>query len=109
MLQRVLIITVFLIACSCSESETEGTANRETAQLAIRQAETMQMAAGQPGLEWTSIEPLLDAARKAAVQGDFKKAITLAKEAERHAEAAVKQAGYERQHWQERVPHRENK
>jgi len=111
-IQLLLTSSLLLSACSNSGSDS-GTLqtvvsepDKQTVQAAIELAEAFRSQANNLGSEWTTIEPLLADARKVSALGDFTKAITLANEAKTHAELAIKQAEYERRHWQKRVPHR---
>lgn len=103
----VLISVLFFPGCTDSGSVTASKTTRESARMAIDKGERTRLKAAQLGYEWTSIEPLLNSARKAMIKGNFEQAVNLASEAEKHAGLAISQADHERQHWQENVPKNE--
>ena len=100
----VLISVLFFSGCTDSGSDTASKTTRESARMAIDKGERTRLKAAQLGYEWTSIEPLLNSARKAMIKGNFEQSVMLAREAERHAKLAIYQDEHERQHWQENVP-----
>jgi hypothetical protein len=94
---RALLFFAFLIASSAPALA----ASEDDFKTAYAAAETAEKEAGQLRNQWTTTEAALAAAKKAAANGDFDKAIASSREAEALAKASIFQATSEKERWKD--------
>lgn len=73
-------------------------------QAALMLAKQRQKEASQLGFEWSTIQPLIQDAEQSLQQGDLQTALSLAEEAQKHAELAIAQAIRSEQNWSLELP-----
>jgi hypothetical protein len=66
-------------------------------------AEQLRTQAADAGYEWIETGAILQQARESYDTGDIEEALALVRKARFQAEAAIEQAGYEAETWQQRV------
>jgi hypothetical protein len=76
-------------------------ASEDDFKTAYAAAETAEKEAGRLRNQWTTTEAALAAAKKAAANGDFDKAIASSREAEALAKASIFQATSEKERWKD--------
>jgi hypothetical protein len=85
------------------ETTTEAPANEETVAIELALAEASRQRAGEAGAEWLETGPLIEQAKHAAENEDWRQALTLALRAKQQGELAVEQAARESVAWRDRV------
>ncbi|MGM0593902.1 MAG: SoxXA-binding protein [Pseudomonadota bacterium] len=90
MKKTIMTASLALLLSACA-SNGGTTANADNAAQAIAAAETARKEAAAVGYEWRDTGKILKAAKKAAKEQDYQRAMYLAGVAERQSENAVKQ------------------
>ena len=85
------------------EATTEASANGETVAIELALAEASRQSAAEAGAEWLETGSLIEQAKHAAENEDWRQALKLALQAKKQSELAVAQAQQESVAWRDRV------
>lgn len=78
--------------------------DEQSVRTSISEAKRLQQKAADLGYEWTTIEPLIEAANLNLSSGELDLALIKAEEAKAHAVQAIQQAKDQAQNWQLELP-----
>jgi len=100
-----LLLLGLTVLCTTQQMSLamEAPANEETVAYELALAEASRQRAAEAGAEWLETGSLIEQAKHAVENEDWRQALVLARRAKQQGELAVEQAGRESVAWRERV------